>query len=103
MLGLRSRMEQIADEVWPGMRPFNVGLYKSYEQILTSTNTKFTTDPRVIVFRQLVSNSNITDKEFLDATCDIYIYRIFSKKSAHPAGFNAPVSGTIPPTIDKMP
>ena len=89
MLGTRSRMEQLADEIWPGVRPFGVGLYKSFKEILLSTDSKFTSDPRVQVFRQMVQKSPISEKELLDTVGDVY--RIFSKKAGHPAGFNAPV------------
>jgi hypothetical protein len=89
MLGTRSRMEQLADEIWPGVRPFGMGLYKSYQDILFSNTSKFTSNPRVQLFRQIVQNSPITEEELLDTVGDVY--RIFNKKAAHPAGFNAPV------------
>ena len=89
MLGTRSRMEQLADEIWPGVRPVTEGLYKSYDQILFSNETRFTTNSRVQTFRQMVKDSPITKIELLATVHDLH--SIFSKKAAHPAGFNAPV------------
>ena len=81
ILGVRSRVETLADDLYPERRPYHIGVAEAYKQILTSAESKFASRSCIKIFRERVKKYGISAGEFEDAVKAIY--GSMSDKAAH--------------------